>query len=370
MARTVLVAGASGLVGSAAVGAFAKAGWDVVALSRRAPDGVPKTVRHYAVDLRNPAATRQAVDGIGEVDALIYAAVHETPGLAEGWVLPDQMATNHDMLRNLLDPLVARSSRLSHVSLLQGTKAYGAHLHPIPVPARERAPRDSHENFYFLQEDYLRAISAVSECAWTIWRPQLIIGGALGVAMNLLPAIGAFAAISQAEGIGFGFPGGASYIWEAVDADLIAEAMLWAVDASSARNEIFNITNGDVFTWRDLWPTIADALGVEVAPDRSLSLASYLATKAELWTEIVARNDLRPLSLSDLLGESHHYADICFRLGATEPPSPMLVSTIKLRQAGFHGCMDTADMFCKWLGTLAERRILPRGKLSPSSPQR
>ena len=26
------------------------------------------------------------------------------------------------------------------VSLLQGTKAYGAHVHPIPVPARERHP--------------------------------------------------------------------------------------------------------------------------------------------------------------------------------------------------------------------------------------
>ncbi len=34
------------------------------------------------------------------------------------------------------------------------------HLHPIPIPARERFPRDQHENFYWLQEDYIREKSA------------------------------------------------------------------------------------------------------------------------------------------------------------------------------------------------------------------
>ena len=47
-----------------------------------------------------------------------------------------------------------------------------------------------------------------------------------------------------------------------VDTDLLARAMEWAADvAEAARNEIFNITNGDVATWQDLWPTMADALG-------------------------------------------------------------------------------------------------------------
>ena len=50
--------------------------------------------------------------------------------------------------------------RLQHVSLLQGTKAYGAHVHPIPVPARERCAARRHANFYWLQEDLLRETSA------------------------------------------------------------------------------------------------------------------------------------------------------------------------------------------------------------------
>ena len=61
------------------------------------------------------------------------------------------------MLENLFEPLRGAASGLQHVTLLQGTKAYGAHLGPIPIPARERAPRHRHANFYWLQEDYLRA---------------------------------------------------------------------------------------------------------------------------------------------------------------------------------------------------------------------
>jgi hypothetical protein len=34
--------------------------------------------------------------------------------------------------------LEAATKNLQHVTLLQGTKAYGAHVGPIPIPARER----------------------------------------------------------------------------------------------------------------------------------------------------------------------------------------------------------------------------------------
>ena len=46
--------------------------------------------------------------------------------LIRGWRERDQMETNLLMLRNLLDPLCALTSGLRHISLLQGTKAYGA----------------------------------------------------------------------------------------------------------------------------------------------------------------------------------------------------------------------------------------------------
>jgi hypothetical protein len=68
------------------------------------------------------------------------------------------MGPNLAVLRNLFGPLATAAKNLQHVTLLQSTKAYGAHIAPFPVPARERWPRHQHENFYWLQEDYLRDI--------------------------------------------------------------------------------------------------------------------------------------------------------------------------------------------------------------------
>jgi hypothetical protein len=58
------------------------------------------------------------------------------------------------------------------MGILQGTKAYGVHLHPIPIPAREDAPRDDHENAFFLQEDYIETKAAERELFYTGLRPS------------------------------------------------------------------------------------------------------------------------------------------------------------------------------------------------------
>jgi hypothetical protein len=130
-----------------------------------------------------------------DVTHLVFAALYEKPGLFAGWRERDQMETNLAMLANLFEPLERAATGLRHVSILQGTKAYGAHLKPIEVPARESRPRDNHENFYWLQEDHLRASAARHGFAFTIFRPQLVFGDA-PVAMNLMPVIGAYAAIA------------------------------------------------------------------------------------------------------------------------------------------------------------------------------
>ncbi|MGQ0698153.1 MAG: SDR family oxidoreductase [Panacagrimonas sp.] len=361
MANKVLVAGASGVVGAAAVEEFLAQGWEVVALSRRKPEiQSPKSFRHLAVDLRDAAASRSALSALGDVTHVVYAALFEKPGLIAGWSERDQMETNLAMLRNFTAPLLAASKGLQHFSLLQGTKAYGIHLHPMPIPARERNPRDAHENFYWLQEDYLRSIAAAAGFGFSILRPQLIVGSAYGVAMNLAPVLGAYAAICRENDEPFGFPGGVSYVWEAVDARLLARVFAWAAMTPAAAGQHFNVTNGDVFEWRNLWPAIADTLGVEMGPDLPRPMASYLPAQSARWDAIVRKHKLRPVSMLELLGESHHYADFCFAFGATQPPLPAFVSAIKLRQAGFTEVCDTEDTFRYWLSSFIERGIFPR----------
>lgn len=360
MTGKVVIAGASGLVGTAAVESFLTRGFDVCAVSRRRPEidgGAP--FDHVPVDLRDADSCKELFASMGDVTHVVYAALYEKPGLIPGWTERDQMSTNLEMFNNMMLPLTGAAEGLRHVSLLQGTKAYGAHIHPIRIPARERDPRDGHENFYWLQEDALRALAPGAAWSFTIWRPQLVVGPNYGVAMNLPPVIGAYAAICREEGRPFGFPGGAPWPWEAVDVRLIGEALVWGASAESAAGETFNLTNGEVFAWRDLWPSMAEALGVEPGADEPVSMAEFLPAHAGTWDRIVERRGLRKLSLDQLLGESHHYADMCFAYGAASPPPPTFVSTVKVKQAGFTASQDTEDSFVHWLGVLIERGVLP-----------
>jgi nucleoside-diphosphate-sugar epimerase len=355
----VLIAGASGLVGLAAVRHFAELdNWQVVAISRRLPSAI-KGVTFVSVDLQDPQRCREVFGQMTDVTHLIYAALFEKPALIQGWSDRDQMETNLAMLKNLLEPL-RTAANLRHVSLLQGTKAYGVHLGPMRIPARERDQRHPHANFYWLQEDYLRAKQADNSWKWTIFRPQLVVGEAIGGNLNIIPAIGVFAALRKEAGLPLSFPGGPQFIFEAVDASLLAHSFEWAATTPGCANEIFNITNGDVFVWHEVWQTIANALGMEVGQPEPVCLKHEMPKKAAEWASIVRKYGLRsPADISAFVGDSFEFADFCLAYGADRPPCPAIVSTIKARQAGFQECMDTEDMFRKWFRHFQEEHLLP-----------
>jgi len=107
MAKTVLVVGASGLIGAATVDAFLDAGWEVIAVSRRKPEIFSaREFVHLPVDLQDEAACERAFSGLSAVTHVVYTAVYEMPGLIPGWSDPRQMETNRRMLCNVLDPLL------------------------------------------------------------------------------------------------------------------------------------------------------------------------------------------------------------------------------------------------------------------------
>ena len=83
--KTVLVAGATGLVGYAALKHFAAEDTAVIGVSRRVPPGVP-SARHLRLDLTNAAACRDAAEALRDVTHLVYAALFElpTPTIAVG----------------------------------------------------------------------------------------------------------------------------------------------------------------------------------------------------------------------------------------------------------------------------------------------
>jgi nucleoside-diphosphate-sugar epimerase len=365
----VVIAGASGLVGTSAVSEFSRHGWRVTALSRSHPHPEPAfPFDHVSTDITDRVATAQALASLPSVSHLVYCASFEKPGLVAGWSDPAQMNTNRSMLANVLEPLAAAGG-LEHVSLMQGTKAYGVHLHQIPLPARENAPRDDHPNFYWLQEDLLTGTADRCGFDWTILRPVGIVGPSWGTSYSTPPVIGAYAALCRELDQPFGFPGGNIFAArQVVDARIVASALRWCAEAPTARGQHFNLTNGEVFSWPELWPMFARELGVDAGEAVPLSMTKFFADHGRTWRLIAERFGLRLSELHQVVGRSDHYADYTFGFGVKRAGPAALVTDIKIHQAGFTGVENTEETFRWAFRTLIQQRVLP-GPAQSSDPE-
>lgn len=362
MTKTVLVAGASGLVGFAAMRAFAREkGTKVIAVSRRRPVEL-YGAEWIQADLTDQAACQRLFSEMTGVTHLVFAALYEKPELVAGWVDPEQIETNGRMLKNLFEPLRQAAKGLKHVILLQGTKAYGAHVRPMDIPARpDRDEAKDVPNFYWVQEDYLRGLQNNGNWALTIMRPQVIFGVAVGAAMNPIPALGAYGAILKNAGEPLHFPGGkGAWLFEGVHADLVANAIVWATNTPKAEGKSYNLTNGDVMVWRNVWPAVADELGMPVGEDRPTYLDQEMPKREADWQKVVAKHGLRAPDLKAFVHQSFQYLDMLMGPERNEIRAlPTIVSTINLRQDGFHEVWDSEDMLRDCLRQFRELKLLP-----------
>ena len=333
----------------------------MIAVSRRRPDET-FGARWLPLDLTDAAACAKLAPEFAGVTHLVYAALYERPGLVAGWQEDEQIRTNEAMLRNLFGPLEKAAPGLRHVALLQGTKAYGVHVRPLTVPAREnRSEMHEQPNFYWNQERYLRARAAGQGLA--------LVDPAAGADRGRFgrqrherdPGTGRLCGDDAArrQDQRSTIPAASGRVAQAVDADLLARAIAWSGESETAKNEIFNVTNGDVFMWPNVWPAIADALGFAAGEHVPLALDKEIRPREAEWAEIRAQHGLRSGTLKEFVGLSFEYADYTMGYGRNTPGPPALVSTIKLMQAGFHEVMDTEAMFRKCFAEMQAKRLLP-----------
>src|SRR5262249_49491346 len=73
---------------------------------------------------------------------------------------------------------------------------------------------------------------------------------------------------------------------------------------------------------RNVWPPLAETLGVETGPDMPTSVAAYLEENADVWDQIVAKYDLRSRNLRELVGHGDQHADFAFAYGARKDLEP------------------------------------------------
>lgn len=358
---TVLIVGATGVVGHAAANRFAAAGHKVLGLSRRTPAQPAPGADYLALDLLDRDACLAAAEPhFGDVTHIVYGAVNETPGdLMASWSDPDHATRNGRMLENLLAPFERRKGRLRHVSIVHGTKAYGVmHSDRLPVPLRESLPRPNFDDFYFRQEDAARDFEQRTGTPWTVLRAQMIAGGGAGGNLNGLLAIAVFAALLRDAGKALPMPSVVlnDQVFEMTDADLLGDALVWAAGAAVARNRIFNVTNGDLVTWRDCLPVVADHFGIAMGGPADVSIAREIDARAADWTRLVDEQGLEaPRDVREFLGESAGLADFAMRSRKN-----VVTSTIAIRQAGFAAYHDSADCVRKWFERWEAEKLLPR----------
>jgi nucleoside-diphosphate-sugar epimerase len=345
----VLVAGAQGVSGRAALEHWrAIPATQVVGLSRRAAS-YEAGVEQISVDLLDVVDTRQKLSSIEDVTHIVFGAYVERATPSE------KTEDNVAILKNLLDIVEETSPNLRHVTFYQGGKAYGADLGPFKTPAREDDPRLMPPNFYYDQEDFLRDRQRGKQWHWTALRPEAVCGFAVGNPMNLAMVIAVYATLSKELGLPLRFPGTEKAyraLYQLTSADILAEASIWAAHSDAARNEVFNITNGDYFRWQHMWPRIAKMFGMETADPVPMPLTTYMADKGPLWNSILAKYQLQPIPYEQVA--SWAFGDFIFNSGFDN-----VTSTIKARRAGFQDCIDTEEMFKAFFGELRSRCVIP-----------
>jgi len=342
MSKIALVAGAGGIIGKALLEEIARTpGWRGVALSRRGGD--------VSADLGDTDATKAALAGARDITHLFYAAYGPGGGLAE------EDRRNSAMLRNLLDGLEAAGAPLQRVVLYQGAKVYGVHLGPVTTPFYEdENPRPIGPNFYFTQQRELQRRRAAGGPDWSILRPDVVVGDAAGNAMNIATVIGAYAALSAADGAAFRFPGSRKTyddcLAQVTDAHALARASLWAATAQEASAQAFNYVHPP-FRWRRVWEKVAEHFGLETGEPIPFSLAAHMPALDPVWGQM--SEGLVQTDFAKAVGWG--FGDFIF---GTE--ADVISDMTKIRLAGFREDLDPVDALIRAIERQQAGGVIPR----------
>lgn len=351
--RVALVVGASGIVGQNLASLLVERGRQVLGLAR---NPLPQAgVTPIQADLQQIDSLKEALAGHKPTHVFLSTWLRQ-PTEAEN------IRVNGGMVRNLLEA-VAPAGGVEHVALVTGLKhylgpfeSYGKGTLP-QTPFREEQGRLPVENFYYAQEDEVFAAAHRQGFSWSVHRPHTIIGYALGNAMNMGVTLAVYASLCREAGTPMIFPGSSAQwhgLSDMTDARILAKHLLWAATTDVAKNQDFNIVNGDVFRWSWMWERLASFFTLEAAPftGQGIPLEQQLANAAPRWKAIAEKYGLREPNITRLVSAWHTDAD----LGR---PIEVVTDMSKSRRLGFLDFQPTDDSFFDLFTRLREDRIIP-----------
>ncbi|KAJ5668720.1 hypothetical protein N7462_009790 [Penicillium macrosclerotiorum] len=259
----------------------------------------------------------QKVPSVETVSHVYYAAYRASDDAAE------ECRLNKEMLRAAVQSLEALSSKLSFVTLITGTKAYGVYLlDKFPfrgqVPLKEDLPRVPAEYakdlFYYHEVDLLHELSAGKAWSWCEVRPDVIVGVApFGNANCMAQTMGIYLGLYRAlEGAGarVPFPGN-DKTWRLLSTDsnqdIIARFCIFSSlqPREKVHSRAFNIADSATpVSWSQRWPILAAYFGLEgTGPDdTSLHPTKYIDQHWDEFQALCRQNGLR----EDIIYKSMH----------------------------------------------------------------
>ncbi|KAM2868721.1 hypothetical protein FF1_016749 [Malus domestica] len=360
-----LVIGVSGIVGNSLAEILPLSDtpggpWKVYGVARRPRPNwsADHPIEYVQCDVSDPEDAKTKLSPLTDVTHIFYVT------WANRSTEVENCEVNGNMLRNVLESVIPNAPNLRHICLQTGGKHYlgpfesFGKIQPHDPPFTEDLPRLDTPNFYYTQEDLLFAeVEKKEDLTWSVHRPDMIFGFSPYSMMNIVGTLCVYAAICKHEGLPLRFPGSKA-AWNsysvASDADLIAEHHIWAAVDPYAKNEAFNINNGDVFKWKHFWKVLAEQFGIEeYGIDEGggrLRLAERMKGKEGVWEEIVRENELKETKLEEV--GVWWFVDVV--LGG----EGLISSVNKSKEHGFVGFRNSRNSFVTWIDKMKSFKIV------------
>ncbi|XP_059631114.1 (S)-8-oxocitronellyl enol synthase CYC1-like [Cornus florida] len=318
-----------------------------------------RPLQYIQCDVADAQDTMAKLSPLTDITHIFYVA----------WTGTEDCDINAAMFHNVLKAVIPNAPNIRHICLQTGIKHYtgpfdpDSGVQPHDSPFTEDMPRLDTPNFYHDLEDILvEEASKKKGLTWSVHRPALVFGFSPYSMMNIIGALSVYAVICKHENKPLIYPGARDNprdSWnvyaDGADADLIAEQQIWSAVDDGGKNETFNVSNGDVFKWKQMWEILAEEFGVELVGyeegQKRMSLQEMMKDKGPVWDEIVREKGLVETKLEDVA--QWWFADVVFG-------SQNLVNGVnKSKEHGFLGFRDSKKSFVFWIEQMRAYKVLP-----------
>lgn len=280
-------------------------------------------------------------------------------------------AANDALLETSITAITALAPRIRSVILQTGGKAYGLlfaeHIKLTP-PFHESLPRVpppwGNEIFYYSQKDILNRLSCEAGGSWTFTeiRPDTIIGFVPSTnAMNVAQGLGFYLSLFRelhGAGARCAYPGTvAGYKSRHTDSsqDIIARMEIFAAlePEKCGGGRAFNVADGEIVTWADVWGGICAYFGLEGVPpnEETDPAGTFIRKHADKWPGVVEREGLESM---DILAHNWWFVERILQI-----PFDRQFDLSSARQVGFTETVDTTRGYTLVFDRMRQANMIP-----------